>query len=136
MKTLLNPDHKARGRLLIIDDEPDLRETLVDLLSSSVAEIHLASDGLEGIDKMQALNFDAVLSDEKMPKKTGLDVLRWLREQGQKIPFIIHTGYGQRDFLSEIQHLGVFAIIDKPWDEKHLIETVKRAISFGMGQKS
>jgi DNA-binding NtrC family response regulator len=131
-----NPNNKVAGRLLIIDDEPDLREILVDLLSNSVAEIHQASDGIEGISKIQSIEFDAVLSDEKMPKKTGLDVLRWLRAHDQKIPFIIHTGYGERDFLSELQHLGVFAIIDKPWNEKHLIETVKQAIQYGMEQKS
>lgn len=127
---------KIQGRLLVIDDEPDLREVLVDLLADSIMDIHQACDGLDGISKIKTLKFDAVLSDEKMPKKTGLDVLRWIREQGLQIPFIIHTGYGQKEVVTEAQKLGVYAVIDKPWDEKTLIRTVQEAIKLGMGQKS
>ncbi len=126
-----------KGRLLIIDDESELREVLIALLEETVSEIDQASNGQEGIQLLQKKKFDAVLSDEKMPKKSGLEVLKWMRENGVDIPFIIHTGYGQKEMVLEAQRLGVYAFIDKPWDERALISTVEKALRSGMGhQKS
>ncbi|WP_374079117.1 response regulator [Bdellovibrio bacteriovorus] len=131
-----NSEHTARkGRLLIIDDESELREVLMALLEESAAEIQQAANGLEGIDLLKTQRFDAVLSDEKMPKKSGLEVLKWMRENGLNIPFIIHTGYGQKEMVLEAQRLGVYAFIDKPWDERSLISTVEKALLSGMGQQ-
>lgn len=124
-----------KGRLLIIDDESELREILSSLLEESASEIHQAANGLEGINLLKAHAFDAVLSDEKMPKKSGLEVLKWMRESGLQIPFIIHTGYGQKEMVQEAQRLGVYAFIDKPWDERTLISTVERALRSGLQQK-
>ncbi|MBO9668751.1 MAG: response regulator [Bdellovibrio sp.] len=118
----------TKGKLLIIDDEAELREVLIAILEDSAHEICVAANGLEGIDLLKAQTFDAVLSDEKMPKKTGLEVLKWMRENQIETPFIIHTGYGQKEMVQEAQRLGVFAFIDKPWDERNLIRTVERAL--------
>ena len=124
-----------KGRLLIIDDEFELLEVLTAILEGSTSEIHPANNGIGGIDLLKTQQFDAVLSDEKMPKKSGLEVLKWMRENGLQIPFIIHTGYGQKDMVLEAQRLGVYAFIDKPWDETSLISTVERALKTGMEQK-
>jgi DNA-binding NtrC family response regulator len=121
--------------LLIIDDESELREGLTALLEESASEITLAANGNEGIDMLKTQQFDAVLSDEKMPKKSGLEVLKWMRENGLKIPFIIHTGYGQKEMVQEAKKLGVYAFIDKPWDERALIKTVQEALLSGMQQQ-
>lgn len=125
----------SKGRLLIIDDELELREVLTALLEESASLIQLASNGMEGIDLLKTQEFDAVLSDEKMPKKSGLEVLKWMRENGLQIPFIIHTGYGQKEMVQEAKKLGVYAFIDKPWDERALIRTVEEALKSGMQQK-
>ncbi|WP_413580955.1 response regulator [Bdellovibrio sp. HCB288] len=119
------------GRLLIIDDEEDLREVLTAILEDSAEKIDTAANGIEGIEKLKHHHYDAILSDEKMPKKSGLEVLKWMRENGIQTPFIMHTGYGQKDIIQEAQNLGVFALIDKPWNEKKLIETVKTALQTG-----
>jgi DNA-binding NtrC family response regulator len=124
-----------KGRLLIIDDESELREVLIALLEDSASEITLASNGAEGIRLLSSGNFDAVLSDEKMPQKSGLDVLRWMRENKLNIPFIIHTGFGHEDMLNEAQRLGAYACIYKPWDERTLIRTVEEALRNGQREK-
>ncbi len=131
-----NDSKLSQGRLLIIDDEPELREVLVMLLEDYVDSIALASDGVEAIELLQKQQFEAVLSDEKMPKKSGLDVLKWMREQNIKTPFIIHTGYSQSDIMLEAQKLSVFGFIEKPWIEKHLIETVTQALACGLKENS
>ncbi|WP_413586986.1 response regulator [Bdellovibrio sp. HCB274] len=119
------------GKLLIIDDEEDLREVLTAILEDSAGQIDTAANGIEGIEKLKSNHYDAILSDEKMPKKSGLEVLKWMRENNINTPFIMHTGYGQKDIIQEAQKLGVFALIDKPWNEKKLIETVKTALQTG-----
>ncbi|WP_291516378.1 response regulator [Bdellovibrio sp. ArHS] len=126
---------EKKGRLLIIDDESELREVLMALLEESAEQITQAANGLEGIDLLKTQQFDAVLSDEKMPKKSGLEVLKWMRENNVNIPFIIHTGYGQKDMVIEAQRLGVYAFIDKPWNERALIRTVEEALRSGMEQQ-
>ena len=126
---------KRQGRLLIIDDESELRDVLIALLEDCVQDIVEASNGLEALEILAKQEFDAILSDEKMPRKSGLEVLKWLREQGSDTPFIIHSGFSHQDLISEGSRLGVFAIIDKPWDENTLIQTVCDAIENGLAKK-
>lgn len=124
-------EYAPKGRLLIIDDEEELREVLLALLENSADQIVEAANGLEGIELLKHQTFDAVLSDEKMPKKSGFEVLKWMRENNIFTPFIVHTGYGQKDIIAEAQRLGVFAFIDKPWDERTLIRTIEEALQSG-----
>lgn len=129
-------DETAKGHLLIIDDESELREVLMALLEDSTAKISVASDGVEGIDLLKSGNVHAMLSDEKMPKKTGLEVLRWMRANNIDIPFIMHSGYGKKELVAEAQQLGAYAFFDKPWDERSLIRTVEAAIKTGLKKTS
>jgi DNA-binding NtrC family response regulator len=128
--------YQKRGRLLIIDDEAELREVLIALLEDYTQEIVQASNGMEGMDILASQDFDAILSDEKMPKKSGLEVLKWMREKGMMTPFIIHSGFRHKDMVSEASRLGAFAFIDKPWDENKLIQTVCDAIDTGLAKKN
>lgn len=121
--------------MLIIDDESELRDVLVALLEDCVEDIVQAANGLEAMDILAEQSFDAILSDEKMPRKSGLEVLKWLRDRGTQTPFIIHSGFSHQDLISEASRLGVFAIIDKPWDENMLIQTVCDAIDNGLAKK-
>ncbi|AHI05434.1 putative response regulatory protein [Bdellovibrio bacteriovorus W] len=123
---------EQKGKLLIIDDENDILEILADLLEGCASDILQARNGEEAIELLKSHRIDAILSDEKMPKKSGIEVLRWLREHQYKTPFIIHTGFGQKEVLKEAQKWGVFAVIDKPWDERKLISTVEEALRSGV----
>lgn len=123
---------EQKGKLLIIDDENDILEILADLLEDCASVILQARNGEEAIELLKSHRIDAILSDEKMPKKSGIEVLRWLREHEYQTPFIIHTGFGQKEVLKEAQKWGVFAVIDKPWDERKLISTVEKALRSGV----
>lgn len=105
------------------------------LLEGTAEQISLATNGLEGIEMLKNSPIHAVLSDERMPKKTGLEVLRWMRENNLDIPFIIHSGYSQKELVEEARRLGVYAFFDKPWDERFLIRTVEEALQAGVEKK-
>lgn len=129
----MNPVKK--GKLLIIDDESELLEILEDIFSEYVAEIHTAKNGEEAIQILKTQQFNAVLSDEKMPKKTGLDVLIWMKSQGIETPFIIHSGYGQKEVVEKARALQVYDFLDKPWQETKLIAVVTEAIAKDLDSK-
>lgn len=118
-----------------MDDEPELREVLLDLLAGMADEIVTASNGIEGMQLLETQKFHAVLSDEKMPKKSGLDVLIWMRDHNIKIPFIFQTGFGQKDIIQQAQKLDAFAFIEKPWNENTLLSTISNALHAGLEQE-
>lgn len=128
--------NQKQGKLLIIDDEAELREVLVCLLEDYVEEIMQAPNGLEAMKILSERCFDAILCDERMPLRSGIEVLRWMRKRGLETPFIIHSGFRNREIASEATRLGVFAFVDKPWDEQKLIQTVCDAIETGLAKKT
>lgn len=128
-------DTQKQGRLLIIDDEGELLEILADIFSDHVSEIMTAKNGEEAIELLKNNQFNAVLSDEKMPKKTGLDVLIWMKSQGIDTPFIIHSGYGQKEVIEKARALQVYDFLEKPWQESKLISVVTEAIAKDLGSK-
>ncbi len=127
---------KKQGRLLIVDDEAELRDVLVSLLEDYVQDIMQASNGLEAMTILSERCFDAILCDERMPLKSGIEVLRWLRKKGLETPFIVHSGFRNHEAAAEATRLGVFAFVDKPWDEHKLIQTVCDAIETGLTKKN
>ncbi|MFP5520696.1 MAG: response regulator [Bdellovibrionia bacterium] len=134
MSRIIAPSNEKRqGRLLIIDDEDELREVLAIILEDYVAEIKTARNGEEAIEILKQERFNAVLSDEKMPKKTGLEVLKWMKASNINTPFIIHTGYGQKETIEQAQALQVFGFLDKPWQEDKLVTLVQAAIHKDLG---
>ncbi len=118
-------------KLLIVDDEEELRELLGALLADIAGEIMYAKNGQEAIDLLTKESFDAVLSDQKMPMKTGIEVLEWLRGQGKQTPFVMHTGFDEPDVKDKAKKLGAYAYIQKPWDVKFLSKTVREAVELG-----
>ncbi len=118
----------AKKRVLIIEDEPELREVLKDLLDDLGVDSELAENGEVGINKQKLTQFDLVISDLKMPKCSGLEVLKWMRSQKNQTPFIIQTGHGQANLEKEAAPLGVIGILEKPWDHRVLSDMIKNVL--------
>jgi YesN/AraC family two-component response regulator len=120
---------QKKNRFLVVDDEQDIREILCALLEDFADNIDQASNGHEAIELINTNNYDLILSDQRMPIKTGLEVLQWMKENQIEIPFIIQTGYEQNDVLKRARELGVFAFLGKPWEEDVLLDVVKSALT-------
>jgi two-component system nitrogen regulation response regulator NtrX len=120
---------QKKNRFLVVDDEQDIREILCALLEDFADNIDQASNGHEAIELINTNNYDLILSDQRMPIKTGLEVLQWMKENQIDIPFIIQTGYEQNDVLKRARELGVFAFLGKPWEEDVLLDVVKSALT-------
>src|ERR1700731_5173085 len=113
----------ARGRILVIDDEPEIREGLEDLLKGEGYSVDLAINGTEGEKRLAAKSYDLVLLDLMMPDKSGMDVLREMRTNDTETPVFMITAYGSVEGAVQAIKLGANDFFPKPWDnEKLLIE--------------
>src|SRR5580692_11747465 len=84
----------SRGRILVIDDEPDIRESLEALLSQESYRVELAANATEGLKRLEASAYDMVLLDLMMPDKSGLQVLDEVRTRDLETPIFMITAYG------------------------------------------
>lgn len=116
-------------KMLIVDDERYLVEVIADLFRDF--ETHWAFDGKEGFDKAKSIDPDVIISDIKMPKMDGLQLLEALKKDGSKCPFIIATGFSDTIKIQTAWKLGAFDFFEKPINFALLKSIVKNAIEFG-----
>src|ERR1700735_4129778 len=81
----------SRGRILVIDDEPDIRESLEALLSQEGYQVELAANATEGLHRVEASSYDLVLLDLMMPDKSGMQVLQDIRARDRETPIAMIT---------------------------------------------
>lgn len=115
-------------RLLIVDDEQDIRDLLSDQLKELKVEIVTAKDGQEAWELIHSQTFNAILCDVTMPRMTGVELLKKLKAEGSKIPFVVLTGYANNT-AAEVLALGAFDFLQKPWDEYSLMIVMRKALT-------
>lgn len=111
-------------KILIVDDEKNIRITLNHALKEIVKEIDLAENGFEAIEKLKIKKYDVVLLDNKMPKISGMQVLEFLSENKIQTSVIMMTAYGTIEKAVEAMKLGAVDFIRKPFDLKELTDKI------------
>ena len=114
-------------KLLIIDDERSIRNTLKEILEFEGHEIALASDGVEGLAMATANSYDAIFSDIKMPNMDGMELLEKLNEAGCEAAVIMISGHGSIDTAVDCIKKGAFDFIQKPLDLNRILITLRNA---------
>lgn len=114
-------------KVLIIDDERSIRNTLKDILEFEGHEISLAADGKEGLELAAANNFDVIFCDIKMPGMDGVEVLEKMIENGVESSIVMISGHGTIDTAVECIKKGAFDFIQKPLDLNRILITLKNA---------
>ncbi|HEY7120731.1 MAG TPA: response regulator [Tepidisphaeraceae bacterium] len=120
----------ANSRILVADDEPNIRTTIHDILRKYQANVTVAANGGEAIALIEASDFDLVLSDIKMPDKTGYDVFAAARKKGGMVPVILMTGFGYDPNHSIVRasQEGLQAVLFKPFKVEQLLTEVRKAL--------
>jgi DNA-binding NtrC family response regulator len=118
------------SRILVVDDESLMREFISESLLSHGYEVDCAENGSRAIDLLGGEPYDVILTDFKMPKITGLDVLRRARERMPDAKVAIMTAYGTVENAVEAMKLGAYDYITKPFGVDEILLLVKRAIEF------
>ncbi|MBO7651568.1 MAG: sigma-54-dependent Fis family transcriptional regulator [Bacteroidales bacterium] len=116
------------AKILVIDDERSIRNTLSDILSLEGHKVDVAEDGEQGFKKASESKFDAVFCDIKMPKMDGLEVLAKLHDSFPELPIVMISGHGDIDTAVESIKNGAFDYIQKPLDLNRLLVTLRNAL--------
>lgn len=116
------------SKILIIDDEKSIRNTLKDILVYEKHEVDEAVDGIEGIKMAEKEKYDVILCDIKMPKMDGMEVLDKLMELCPDVPVVMISGHGTIDTAVDAIKKGAFDYISKPPDLNRLLITIRNAL--------
>lgn len=116
------------AKILVIDDERSIRNTLKDILSLEGHKVDTAEDGEQGYNTAANSKYDAVFCDIKMPKMDGLEVLDKLHENFPDIPIVMISGHGDIETAVDSIKKGAFDYIQKPLDLNRLLVTLRNAL--------
>ncbi|HEX3681867.1 MAG TPA: sigma-54 dependent transcriptional regulator [Bryobacteraceae bacterium] len=120
-----------RRRILVIDDEADIRESLELLLTGENYSVDLAENAASGLQKFESGSYDLVLLDLMMPDRSGMDVLADMRQRDGDTPVFMLTAYGSVEVAVRALKSGANDYFAKPWDNEKLLIEIDRMISKG-----
>jgi len=119
-------------KILVVDDEEDVRNTIKLQLKGTGLEVVEAEDGKKGIEVLDAENVitvDAILCDVRMPNINGVEAVAYFRREYPSIPVIVLTGYPDVKLAVEFMKEGVVEYLVKPVEKEKLVDVVMKAIS-------
>ena len=114
-------------KILVIDDERSIRNSMKDILQYEGYEVVLAENGMEGLVSVKSEKPDVVFCDIKMPKMEGIEVLERIKEFSADTPVIMISGHGTIDTAIEAIRKGAYDFIEKPLDLNRILITIKNA---------
>ncbi len=119
-----------QGRILIVDDEPDVLAILRRYLSKHGLEVEVLTDSIVAMEHLQAKSdaYDLVLTDFEMPRCNGVELCQRLHQLRPELPVVLMTGYGKGTTAQEIRHCPVKALLCKPIDHRLLLATISRLL--------
>jgi len=114
-------------QILIVDDNPNMASLLSEMLEVFEYESVRASNGLEAIDKISDGDFSLVITDMRMPKMSGLDLLQKIKESNPDLPVVLISGYALDEDGNELLHNLADGFLNKPFkmaDIENLLDTI------------
>ncbi len=122
----------ANGRILVIDDDPLLLDTLSEILMAGGYDALVAQDGGSALARLAEFQPDVVVTDVKMPGLDGFALLREVRKRNPELPVILLTGEGSVEMaLRAVREEGAYHFFEKPVDNELLLDVVGRALAHG-----
>lgn len=116
------------SKILIVDDEPLIRDALVFKLSRDGFEVRTAEDGEKAIEAIDQEDFDVIISDIMMPFISGFELLKILKERGTKSPILMLTSLNSDTAENQAYDLGADDYVTKPFNPKDLTERIKKLL--------
>ncbi len=118
-------------RILVIDDERSIRNSLKEILSEEGHSVDIAEDGLAGEKLATSSHYDVIFSDIKMPQMDGVELLSKLVSEGVETPIVMISGHADINTAVECIKKGAFDFIEKPLDLNRVLITIKNATDKG-----
>ena len=125
----------TRKKVLVIDDELDLLSLLMGVLTDEGYQAFSAANGAEGVRLNELENPDLIILDLRMPEMDGIETLRNIRKQDDKVKVVILTGYGSPDTIRDAADLNVSEYLSKPFDNEQLLRVISETIGGQTGEQ-
>jgi DNA-binding NtrC family response regulator len=116
------------GRVLVVDDQRNMRATTAMVLRQAGHAVEEAEDGAAALERLQACSYDVVLTDLRMPNVDGMEVLRLVRQLAPQTQVIVMTAYGTIEAAVEAMRRGAYDFLSKPFKEDELLLRVGKAL--------
>jgi two-component system response regulator AtoC len=116
-------------KVLVADDEKNIRDSIAAYLAAEGIETSVAADGAEARARLEAEAFDGLILDLRMPRVDGLAILTWLQEAGPPLPVIVISAYGDVRDAVQAMKLGARDYLVKPFDPDELVLRLRRVFS-------
>lgn len=113
--------------VLVVDDDPSIREIIVEGIHDVVHRVFEAENGLKALEIIKSEKIDIIFSDVRMPEMDGISLLREMRELGDDSVFVLVTAFSDKDIATSALHHGAYDIIEKPFKMNELCATLERA---------
>jgi two-component system response regulator PilR (NtrC family) len=123
-------------KILVVDDDQQIRELLVDFFHQLGYEVTTAVNGVEALRECNPHDTDCIISDLVMPDMGGLELLKKIKTMAPKIPFLVITGYPSIETALEVMKQGAYDYITKPFQMEDVRIKVERALQTQALQKS
>ena len=116
-------------RILVVDDEPLIRELNVERLIAAGYHVDAAADGAAAWDTLQLNSYDLIITDNTMPKMTGIQMIEKVRAAGMVVPVILASGTLVKEELTQCPWLQPAASLPKPYSGTELLGMVKKVLA-------
>jgi two-component system chemotaxis response regulator CheY len=124
--------HTSNGRVLVVDDEPDVRKVVKMTLTKAGYDVIEAEDGEKAIEAINEgenpLLLDVIISDIRMPKINGVEAINYFQQQWPRVPLIVLTGFPDMEMATGFIKKGVVDYLVKPVEKEKLTSAVAKAI--------
>src|SRR5713226_1884474 len=118
-----------KARILVVDDETEIRESLYAPMSLEGYSVEQAPNATEGLRRLENAGYDLVLLDLMMPDRSGMEVLKEVRERDSETPIFMITAYGSAEVAVSALKSGANDYFSKPWDNEKLLIEIDRMIA-------
>ncbi|HNS14296.1 MAG TPA: sigma-54 dependent transcriptional regulator [Syntrophorhabdaceae bacterium] len=123
-----------KTNVLVVDDDDHMRIALKESLTQAGFSVSLVDDGMKAVSEINKQAYDLVITDVKMPRLGGIDLLKHIKEESPLLPVILITGYGTIQDAVTVMKEGAFDYIQKPFNTDTLYSVLKRALGVSNGK--
>ena len=124
--------NNSQGRVLVVDDEPDVRKVVKRYLEKSGYDVIEAEDGEQAVQEVKSgenpLMLDVILTDIRMPKMNGVEAIQYFQNQFPHVSLIVLTGFPNIEMATSLMQNGVVAYLVKPVEKEKLLAAVSKAM--------
>jgi DNA-binding response OmpR family regulator len=119
-----------RGRILVCDDDPRVRETIVEAMAAEALDVDTADRAVDAIQRIMHTSYRALVLDLKLPGLGGLDAIAVVKRFDESLPIIVMTGHASYEVEQAARAAGIFYYLVKPFNLEELVAAVRAAIRF------